>query len=100
MATNEWIDVTPALARQWLAEVPFLQVPSPAAVHGLAKDMLDGRWFKGVSPLIRCTDGRLLDGRTRLTALVLADVTLRFMVVTMSPEEAQSFTTQRRSLAL
>lgn len=78
---SEIMQVTPELARRWLDEQPRNRRMTQLHVERLARDMKEGRFQFNGEPLIFDTKGRLLDGQQRLAALVLAGVTLPFLVV-------------------
>lgn len=74
--------VTPTKARKWLKEYNYAdnRPISQTWVNYLARQMKAGHWRSNGEPLIFDTDGKLLDGQHRLSALVLAGITLTFDV--------------------
>lgn len=88
------IDVTPELAKKWLAQNTHNRNLRERVVNGYAADMRDGNWVedgqsikfaKGGIVLLDnppIHGGPLLDGQHRLTAVVSADTTVRMLVVT------------------
>jgi hypothetical protein len=85
----EVISVTPELAEQWLANNTHNRNLREQAVLGYARDMEAGRWAENGESIKFATDGTLLDGQHRLTALTLAKVTLPMLVVTGLEARAQ-----------
>lgn len=71
------VDVTPELARLWLATCPAGDLPEAARVGGTvaryAAAMRGGTWRLMPLPII-FSNGRLMSSRFRLTAVVLAGV--------------------------
>jgi hypothetical protein len=87
--SGEWIDVTPDLARTWLLLVPETQRrESVFVVNKYAKTMRDGGWRETAEPITFDTDGGLIQGKHRLMALVIAGVTIRFLVVRGMPKDS------------
>ena len=75
------IDVSPALAAMWLAQVhPDQRRLRSGWVDTLATDMVAGRWKLTHQGIAFDTHGRLLDGQHRLQAVVASDVTVRMKV--------------------
>ncbi len=76
------IDVTPALARQWLDERnTHNRALRTRVVAAYARDMSADRWMDNGETIKFADDGRLLDGQHRLQAVVVAGKTVRMMVV-------------------
>jgi len=95
------VDITPDLAKKWLAQNTHNRNLRERVVNGYAADMRDGNWVEdGQSlrfakgdivlldnpPLI---GGALLDGQHRLSAVIKADVTVRMLVVSNLPDSTQ-----------
>lgn len=76
------VDVTPALAEKWLAQNTHNRTIRERAVLAYARDMEAGNWAENGEAIKFAADGTLLDGQHRLTAVVLAGVTVRMLVVT------------------
>lgn len=94
--------VTPDIAKQWLTRNDRNRIPSQAKIEQFAAMMRDGEWDGYNAEAIKFSwSGRLLDGQSRLNAVVLSGVTVRMMVVLGIPDEAQSTmdTGEVRSLA-
>lgn len=63
-----------------------------------AERMLRGAWVDGTS-IHLASDGRLIDGQTRLYAQILADVSVTYVLVVNSPPELQHWLDQQRRRA-
>lgn len=77
----EIVDVTPAMAESWLAKNPNnrnLRVP---LVQSYARDMASGNWMLNGETLKFDTDGKLIDGQHRLSAIAAANVTVPMVVM-------------------
>jgi hypothetical protein len=85
----EVIEVTPDLAKRWLAQNTHNRNVRERVVNAYAADMAAGNWTEDGQSIKRATTGLLLDGQHRLTAIVQAGVTLRMLVVSNLPEDAQ-----------
>lgn len=68
------VEVTPALAKSWLALNLKNRIPSRAKIGRFARMMKGGRWTLNGESLKFSTTGRLLDGQSRLMAIVQAEV--------------------------
>jgi len=62
--------VTPAMATEWLAHNDMNRDLRRSTVNQYAVAMQEGRWFCNGQPIIIATDGTLLDGQHRLSAIV------------------------------
>lgn len=76
------VDVTPELAEKWLKQNSRNRTIRDRAVLAYARDMEAGRWAENGEAIKFAADGALLDGQHRLTALALAGVTVRMLVIT------------------
>ena len=76
------IDVTPALAEEWLSANNHNRNVNPKIVEAYARDMAAGAWPLNGEAVKIAEDGTLLDGQHRLAAIVRAGVTLRMIVIT------------------
>jgi hypothetical protein len=83
------VDVTPALAEKWLAQNTHNRNLRDRAVLAYARDMEAGSWAENGESIKFAADGTLLDGQHRLTALSLAGVTVRMLVITGLANAAQ-----------
>jgi hypothetical protein len=81
----EVVDVTPDMARDWLATNIVNRPVSRIAVAKYASDMRSGRWRLTKEAISFDTDGRLDDGRHRLFAVIDADTAVTFTVITDAP---------------
>jgi hypothetical protein len=95
------VDITPELAKKWLAQNTHNRNLRERVVNGYAADMCDGNWVedgqsikfaKGDVVLLDkppITGGPLLDGQHRLSAIVTADTVVRMLVVTNLDDSTQ-----------
>lgn len=79
--TAELIEVTPELARQWLAKNGANRSLRKQLVQTYANEMIGGRWRITGEAVQFGTDGRLLNGQHRLNAVVMADTPVILLVV-------------------
>lgn len=86
---HEVITVTPELAAEWLARPSTRQrTLSRNVVHGYGRAMAEGRWHEpSTDPIAFTSNGELLNGQHRLTALIRMGVTLEMLVAYDVPEE-------------
>lgn len=78
--TTKVVDVTPRMAREWLAERNSGNRPIRQQwVVFLASQMTKGRW-EVAQPIMFAADGRLLDGQHRLSAVVASGATVPMVV--------------------
>lgn len=84
--------VTPATAKKWLATmVDNNRSLKQRKVAQYAADMRSGRWQTGTGETIKFnTDGKLIDGQNRLTAVIEAGRTIIFDVAYDVPVEAMA----------
>lgn len=84
------VDVTPETAERWLELNIKNRRLRPAKVEQYTRDMRKEGGWRFTGEAIKFNDqGHLVDGQNRLTALVEADTTLPFLVVTGLEETAQ-----------
>ncbi|MFH9013999.1 hypothetical protein ACH4C6_21790 [Streptomyces sp. NPDC017943] len=95
------VDITPDLAKKWLAQNTHNRNLRERVVNGYAADMRSGNWVedgqsikfaKGDVVLLDTPPihgGPLLDGQHRLSAIVAADTTIRMLVVSNLPDSTQ-----------
>lgn len=76
------VDVTPALAEQWLKRNTHNRNIRDRVVLAYARDMEAGNWAENGEAIKFAADGTLLDGQHRLNAVTLAGKTVRMLVVT------------------
>lgn len=87
--TAELVCVTPDLARQWLTVNDTNRSLRKALVRTYANDMLAGRWRVTGEAIQFGTDGKLLNGQHRLTAVTMAEVPVTMLIVTGIEPAAQ-----------
>lgn len=80
--------ITPRLASEWLAGAARNRNVADSTVRRYGADMLAGRWHLNGQGVIFDANGRLVDGRHRLTAIVATGVTLQMLVVRGAKPEA------------
>lgn len=78
------IEVTPALAEKWLATNDAGQRSlRKGVVETYARDMAMGKWTLTHQPIAFNGDGVLVDGQHRLSAVIMANTSVRFVVSVM-----------------
>lgn len=89
--TEEWVEVTPALAEEWLQQNLGNRKLITNRVMQFATDMESGRWVdRHPHGIAFDSTGRLLDGQHRLHAVTLSGVTVRMRVTFGLDPEMQS----------
>jgi hypothetical protein len=84
---SQWIDITPALAKTWL-ENNFRNRPlREDTVKAYARDMILGLWVATHQGIAFNDKDELIDGQHRLSAIVLANKTVRMMVTFGLPSQ-------------
>ncbi len=93
--------VTPEMASEWLSINVRNRNIRRIDVDRYKRDMLSGNWHLAGDPIRLGTDGTLLDGQHRLTALMEAGVTLSLLVIRNVEPAAQAVmdTGRRRTAA-
>lgn len=87
--TAEVVTITPDMAREWLERNTRNRTPRWALVDALARDMADGKWVLNGETIKIATDGAIIDGQHRLSAIIKADVPVQSFVIRGLPMEAQ-----------
>lgn len=87
--TYELVDITPEIAATWLKSNTHNRNFRPAVAASYAADMTAGAWLENGQSIRFATDGTLLDGQHRLTAIRDSGVTIRMLVVRGLPNETQ-----------
>jgi hypothetical protein len=85
----ELVAVTPEVARAWLLRNTHNRPLRDKTIETYARDMAAGNWTLNGEAVKFATDGTVLDGQHRLRAIVAADVTVRMLIVSGLPPEAQ-----------
>ncbi len=86
----EKMDVTPAQAREWLKHNTRNRLLSPTTVAGYVDEMKSGRWRLVGDAITFNTQGELINGQHRLTAVVESNVICAFWVVFDADDAAKS----------
>lgn len=76
------VQVTPAMAKEWLSKNPKNRKLSLPLARQYASDMKHGEWKLTHQGIAFDKNGNLLDGQHRLMGIVIADVTIPMLVVT------------------
>ncbi|WP_445520508.1 hypothetical protein [Streptomyces sp. NEAU-174] len=79
--TVEVVTVTPALAKSWLQRNTHNRNLRPRAVSDYARDMAAGKWQQNGEAVKFASNGALLDGQHRLTAVTVAGVPVPMLIV-------------------
>lgn len=87
--TIEVIAVTPAMAQEWLTRNEVNRNIRQGDVEKYARAMLRGQWALTGEAVKFSTEGKLLDGQHRLTAVVRSKQTVTLIVVRGIDESAQ-----------
>lgn len=74
-------EVTPELASYWLKNQVVNRRINETYVSRLVEDMKDGRWVFPGDPLKFNSDGKLIDGQHRLSAVIKSGLTISFVVL-------------------
>jgi hypothetical protein len=83
------VEITPSLAKEWLKFNLRNRKPSNPKIRRFARMMKEGRWSLNGEMIKFGASGRLLDGQSRLQAIVQADVPVVIEVRGGLPEQAQ-----------
>lgn len=76
----EVVDISPAMAQQWLEKNLDNRKISQSSVEAFAKVMKAGGWQVNNQAIAFDTDGNLIDGQHRLWAIVEANISVRISV--------------------
>lgn len=86
--TTEVMEVTPALAEEWLKHNIVNRTVRGAELEKLVRDMKNGCFVLTHQGIAFNEDGDLIDGQHRLMACALSGVTIRLMVTRYLPNDA------------
>jgi hypothetical protein len=86
---SKWMDVTPAMAAQWLQRNFKNRPLSPHTVKAYARDMIGGVWVPTHQGIAFNVRDELMDGQHRLSAIVLSGVMVRMMVTFGMPAKIE-----------
>lgn len=81
--------VTPELADKWLGINRHNRHVRQSVVDRYARDMLEGEWQYNGDPIRISASNVILDGQHRLEAIKLSGVSIKALVITGLPDEAQ-----------
>ena len=77
------IIITPEMAKYWIENYSKGELkPSKTIVRLMASQMRSGKWISTPDPICFSSDKRLINGRVRLKASVLSNVSFRALIVT------------------
>lgn len=82
-------EVTPKLAAQWLLKNERNRNLRQRTVDAYARDMIAGRWAENGEAIKFGVSGTLLDGQTRLSAIVKSGVTIQLLVAFDLDDDSQ-----------
>lgn len=77
---SQWMNVSPAMAAEWLGNNFRNRPLSDDVVQAYARDMINGVWIPTHQGIAFNDRDELIDGQHRLSAIVLCGVTVRMMV--------------------
>ena len=77
---TQWMDITPALAREWLKNNFGNRKISDDTVKAYARDMAAGVWTATHQGIAFNDRDELIDGQHRLRAIIRSGLTIRLMV--------------------
>ena len=78
---SEWIEITPALAKEYLSRAAPNRPLRMRRIEAYARDMETANWLATGQPVLFNTAGELIDGRHRMQAIVQSGATVTFLVV-------------------
>ena len=84
------VDVTPELAESWLAGTDVCRPVLNRHVEKFAAEMTAGRWRLTHQGIAFDTEGKLIDGRHRLLAVIRSGATVPMLVVVDEPVPTNS----------
>lgn len=87
--TTEWEEITPARAKEMLESNISNRRLTDSTVKTYARDMAEGRWAVNGEAIQFASDGTLLNGQHRLSAIVLSGVTVPMLVIRGLPKRTQ-----------
>ncbi len=77
---SQWMDITPALAQEWLGANTHNRRLREDTVRAYARDMCNGEWVPTHQGIAFNDENALLDGQHRLHAIIRSKKTVRMMV--------------------
>lgn len=77
----EWVQVTPAIAQEYLESQRVNRPLSTANLKKIQNDMLAGRWHEDGGPIRFDKAGAMIDGQHRMWAIVETELTFSFLVI-------------------
>lgn len=88
MMTFKVVIVSPELAAEWLKRNRKNRPINKDHVGKLVRDIKAGRWAPSPQPIVFDVDGDLIDGQHRLTAVVVAGVSIQMVIAENAPRES------------
>lgn len=91
--TSEIIYLTPELAQEFLSKnYPKQRKITQRSVELYASDMKNGRWnWQAIDPIIFTDTGYMINGQTRCSACIMADATIKVLLIKGVPESSFDF---------
>lgn len=96
----EMMTVTPEMAGRWLAANEGNRHMSPHQIENMVRDIRQNAWRTTHEPIAFDTNGRLIDGQHRLTAVVEAQKPVQVFVAFNCPPESALWIDQGRKRSL
>lgn len=85
----EIIDITPELAKEYLATNIHNRNPREYKVDTIVRDMINGAWQFNGDPIRFDVNGNLIDGQHRLYAIIKSGCTIKMLVIYGLPASTQ-----------
>ena len=83
----ETVDITPAIAEQYVGNNPSNRKLNPKHVLFLSNQMTSGYWKENGQAIVFDINGNLIDGQHRLNAVTHSGCTIRALVCTGAESE-------------
>ncbi|MGB3302653.1 MAG: hypothetical protein WBA98_08185 [Gordonia sp. (in: high G+C Gram-positive bacteria)] len=99
--TVEWVDITPAIASEYLGKNHGNRNKRPVSIASYVRDMRNGDWLQTGDAVRFDTNGRMIDGQHRCEAIIESGVTCRTLVITgLDPQVRDVLDTNVRRSAI
>lgn len=82
------VEITPALAEEWLERNTRNRTTKPHRIDAMCRTMAAGRWRLTHQGIAFDTDGVLIDGQNRLSAVVKSGLSIKMLVATNVPRDS------------